>query len=220
MKFTAVFMAVPEGYIGFVEELPGANTQGDTLEEARENLQEAVQMVLDANHSFDMTASGLSPFDERELGIERFWLGGKCSIRLLFSFTAVVALDLVAIIAPSAVVVSTTILGSSILLALFLRFRLGYDKGLTALIAFAVSMIHCAALASGQSIYSLTFFPDRAAQSFGLGNPLSAAIVGAVLGIPFAVISWLSSFLFAYVVVPQPSKRNRSPGSADCSRNG
>lgn len=49
MKLTAVFMAVPEGYIGFVEELPGANTQGETLEEARENLREAVQMVLDAN---------------------------------------------------------------------------------------------------------------------------------------------------------------------------
>lgn len=49
MKMTAVFMAVPEGYIGFVEELPGANTQGDTLDEARENLKEAVSMVLDAN---------------------------------------------------------------------------------------------------------------------------------------------------------------------------
>ena len=49
MKFTAVFMAVPEGFIAFVEELPGANTQGDTLEEARENLREAVQMVLEAN---------------------------------------------------------------------------------------------------------------------------------------------------------------------------
>ena len=49
MKFTAVFMPVPEGYIGFVEELPGANTQGDTLDEARENLKEAVQMVLEAN---------------------------------------------------------------------------------------------------------------------------------------------------------------------------
>lgn len=49
MKMTAVFMAVPEGYVGFVEELPGANTQGETLEEARENLKEAVQMVLDAN---------------------------------------------------------------------------------------------------------------------------------------------------------------------------
>jgi predicted RNase H-like HicB family nuclease len=49
MKLTAVFMAVPEGYIGFVEELPGANTQGDTLEETRANLREAVEMVLDAN---------------------------------------------------------------------------------------------------------------------------------------------------------------------------
>ncbi len=49
MKLTAVFIAVPEGYIGFVEELPGANTQGDTLEEARANLREAVEMVLDAN---------------------------------------------------------------------------------------------------------------------------------------------------------------------------
>ena len=42
-------MKVPEGYIAFVEELPGANTQGATLEEARVNLEEAVTMVLDAN---------------------------------------------------------------------------------------------------------------------------------------------------------------------------
>jgi predicted RNase H-like HicB family nuclease len=49
MKFTAVFEQVPEGYIAFVEELPGANTQGATLEEARENLAEAVELVLEAN---------------------------------------------------------------------------------------------------------------------------------------------------------------------------
>ena len=49
MPLTAVFIKVPEGYIGFVEELPGANTQGDTLEEARENLQEAVALILEAN---------------------------------------------------------------------------------------------------------------------------------------------------------------------------
>jgi predicted RNase H-like HicB family nuclease len=42
-------MQVPEGYIAFVEELPGANTQGDTLQEARENLREAVTLVLEAN---------------------------------------------------------------------------------------------------------------------------------------------------------------------------
>ncbi len=49
LKITKVFQKVPEGYIGFVEELPGANTQGDTLEEARENLEEAIELVLEAN---------------------------------------------------------------------------------------------------------------------------------------------------------------------------
>ncbi|MHB9028465.1 MAG: type II toxin-antitoxin system HicB family antitoxin [Candidatus Latescibacterota bacterium] len=43
-----VFQKVPEGYIGFVEELPGANTQGKTLEETRTNLREAVQLVKEA----------------------------------------------------------------------------------------------------------------------------------------------------------------------------
>lgn len=50
MQLTAVFVRVPEGgYAAFVEELPGANTQGATLEEARENLRDAVAMVLAAN---------------------------------------------------------------------------------------------------------------------------------------------------------------------------
>jgi predicted RNase H-like HicB family nuclease len=49
IKLTAVFEKVPEGYIGFVEELPGANTQGATLEEVRTNLQEAIGLVLEAN---------------------------------------------------------------------------------------------------------------------------------------------------------------------------
>jgi|MudIll2142460700_1097286.scaffolds.fasta_scaffold204339_2 predicted RNase H-like HicB family nuclease len=49
MRLTAVFRQVPEGYIAFVEELPGANTQGATLDEARANLAEAVELVLEAN---------------------------------------------------------------------------------------------------------------------------------------------------------------------------
>lgn len=48
-NLTAVFKKFPEGYAAFVEELPGANTQGATLEEARANLAEAVAMVLEAN---------------------------------------------------------------------------------------------------------------------------------------------------------------------------
>lgn len=49
LRLTKVFQKVPEGYIGFVEEFPGANTQGETLEETRSNLEEAIELVLEAN---------------------------------------------------------------------------------------------------------------------------------------------------------------------------
>ena len=51
LELTPVFRCVPEGYIGFVEELPGANAQGATLEEARAGLKEAVALVLEANRA-------------------------------------------------------------------------------------------------------------------------------------------------------------------------
>ena len=57
MKLTAVYMKVPEGYAAFVEELPGANTQGQTIEEARESLMEAVLLVLDANRELSRQAT-------------------------------------------------------------------------------------------------------------------------------------------------------------------
>jgi predicted RNase H-like HicB family nuclease len=49
LQLTAVFEEVPEGYVAYVEELPGANTQGRTLEEARANLAEAVELVFETN---------------------------------------------------------------------------------------------------------------------------------------------------------------------------
>jgi predicted RNase H-like HicB family nuclease len=51
LQFTVVFRKVSDGYIGFVEELPGANTQGATLDEARANLQEAVALTFEANRA-------------------------------------------------------------------------------------------------------------------------------------------------------------------------
>lgn len=51
IAFTAVFRPVPGGYVAFVEELPGANTQGATIEEARANLEEAVMLTLEANRA-------------------------------------------------------------------------------------------------------------------------------------------------------------------------
>ncbi len=50
ITLTAIFEEAEEGgYIGYVAELPGANAQGETLEEARENLADAVQMILEIN---------------------------------------------------------------------------------------------------------------------------------------------------------------------------
>ena len=50
-NLTAVYRRVREGYVGFVEELPGANTQGATLDEVRANLREAVELVIESNRS-------------------------------------------------------------------------------------------------------------------------------------------------------------------------
>jgi predicted RNase H-like HicB family nuclease len=58
LEFTAVFRRVAEGYVAFVEELPGANTQGATLEEARANLEEAVSLVLEANRALTQEELG------------------------------------------------------------------------------------------------------------------------------------------------------------------
>ncbi|HEV2881980.1 MAG TPA: type II toxin-antitoxin system HicB family antitoxin [Pyrinomonadaceae bacterium] len=52
--FNAVYLKVPEGYVGFVEELPGVSTQGATLEETRSNLHDAVETVLEANHALTL----------------------------------------------------------------------------------------------------------------------------------------------------------------------
>jgi predicted RNase H-like HicB family nuclease len=52
MELTAVFLEDPSGgYVAFVEELPGANSQGETLEEARENLREAVSLIVECNRA-------------------------------------------------------------------------------------------------------------------------------------------------------------------------
>ena len=46
---TAVFKRDGDWWVGHVEEIPGATTQGETLEEARENLREAVLLIIESN---------------------------------------------------------------------------------------------------------------------------------------------------------------------------
>lgn len=47
--FTAIFEKVDNWYIGYVAEFPGANVQEKTLEEARESLKEAIELILQTN---------------------------------------------------------------------------------------------------------------------------------------------------------------------------
>jgi len=48
-EFTGVIEKRGDWYVGYVEELPGVNTQGRTLKEVRENLREATQLIMEAN---------------------------------------------------------------------------------------------------------------------------------------------------------------------------
>lgn len=57
-KFTAVYKKHGCWYSGWVEELSGVNTQGKTLREAKNNLKEALSLILDANRSFHRDLGG------------------------------------------------------------------------------------------------------------------------------------------------------------------
>ncbi len=75
MKLTAVFQKSPFGYIGYVEELPGANTQGKTLEETKKNLIESIKLVLEANR--EMIEEELKARSLLRKKLEKFWFEKK-----------------------------------------------------------------------------------------------------------------------------------------------
>ena len=68
MTLTAVFLKVPEGYVAFVEELPGANTQGNTLQEARDNIREAIELTFEANGILAQESLNGEPRRCRDIG--------------------------------------------------------------------------------------------------------------------------------------------------------
>lgn len=69
--FTAVFEPAEEGgFTAFVEELPGAISQGETLDEARENLKDAIQLILEVNRE-----KALDEVDEARIIREKIVVG-------------------------------------------------------------------------------------------------------------------------------------------------
>jgi predicted RNase H-like HicB family nuclease len=67
LNITAVFVEVPEGgYAAYVEEIPGVNSQGETLDEAKFNLKEALIMVLETNKILSQRAYSTGIISIRE----------------------------------------------------------------------------------------------------------------------------------------------------------
>ncbi len=65
MKLSAVFEPAKEGgYTCFVEEIPAAISQGETLEEAKANLADALKLVLQSQR--ELAEKDLSPHAVRE----------------------------------------------------------------------------------------------------------------------------------------------------------
>ena len=63
-QFTAVYMKRGKWYVGYVEEIPGVNTQGKTLAETKRNLKEALELVLEANRAIAHRAHGKHAIEE------------------------------------------------------------------------------------------------------------------------------------------------------------
>ncbi len=56
-QFTAVYKKTKKWYVAWIEEIPGVNTQGKTRKEAKENLQEALGLILETNRMFTLQES-------------------------------------------------------------------------------------------------------------------------------------------------------------------
>lgn len=68
LKLTAVFEEAEEGgYIAFIEELPGVNTQGETLEESKANLLEALDLVMESQRELSEKEQGNRKFIKESL---------------------------------------------------------------------------------------------------------------------------------------------------------
>ena len=67
--YTAVFERDGDWWIGYVEELPGANTQGATLEETRENLKEAIALIIEANRELARRETAGKPVIRETLSV-------------------------------------------------------------------------------------------------------------------------------------------------------
>ena len=102
--------------------------------------------------------------------------------------------------------ISLSLIATSFLVSLVLVVFFRFASMAAASIAFACCIFHCGLWGAFQSIYLLVFAPERARNSFGLGSPISAGIVGSLFGVPFATIVFVISLIVGFVINKYRSK--------------
>ena len=68
-QFTAVFRKAGKWYLAWIEEIPGVNTQGKTLKEAKENLKEALLLILETNRTISSAENYGNKLIREKLGV-------------------------------------------------------------------------------------------------------------------------------------------------------
>lgn len=71
MQFNAIYKKTGKWYVAWVEEIPGANTQGRTLKEARENLREALELILDTNRKLSRDSAKKHDYIREPMALPR-----------------------------------------------------------------------------------------------------------------------------------------------------
>lgn len=127
------------------------------------------------------------------------------SVAVLLVLTALIAMDLAAVTTRSVFLYAACLVLPACSLGVVFA-TCGGRKRFAALLAFECCLVHSAVLGAGLSTYLLWFEPERAQKSFGLGHPLAAAIVATILGLPYALLSAVATFVIA---IPMTTKRKR-----------
>ncbi|MFM9063763.1 MAG: hypothetical protein ACKOOI_12130 [Pirellula sp.] len=106
------------------------------------------------------------------------------------------------------------LISAQVLLSVWLVLALKVREHIAARSVALVFWVQMMLAASIESLYFLAFAPDRAKISFGLGNPVSAAVVVGVLSIPLVVLCSLVGFACAWFINQLKSRSTRFPATS------
>lgn len=69
-EFSAIYQKSGKWYLGWIEEIPGVNTQGKTLKEVKENLKEALLLILETNKLLNKKEFSKGKFIRESLSVD------------------------------------------------------------------------------------------------------------------------------------------------------